>query len=252
MNLDTTISLWSSLFDRDNLSTEVELQNPFSGSVFYNHGSKVAYILIAPWHSGSYIFSRIKRKIRKSGQAYVQYNLISDILSPDVEATRSYFEIVNQNIRKDIRKIHKESGVDKFIIVGLSLSCVLASMIASKNDLITDVTLVVPGNTLSEPFWKGLRTTRLKKIMQRDHITLGLLKKYWLDLAPEEYIEGIRDKRVKIFISKNDRIIPYRFGKKLADEARKSIPGVKVHTNSILGHYGTVISCCLFPGKIGI
>jgi len=239
MNLDKILS-WSSLFDKDNLNREVELQNPFSGSVFYDRGSKVAYVLIAPWHAGSYIFTLIKKRIRGAGDAYVQYNLISDILSPDAEATRAYFEIVSQNIRKDLIKIHKESGVEKFIMVGLSLSCVFAMMIASKNELITDVILVAPGSTLAESMWDGLRTAKIKRVMKKEGMTLGRLKKYWLQLAPEEYLEGIKDKKVKIFLSKSDKVIPYRFGKKFADEAKKIIPDVEVKINNMLGHYGTV------------
>lgn len=252
MNLDKILSCWSSLFDKENLNREVELQNPFSGSVFYDKGSKVVYVLIAPWHAGSYIFTRIKSKIRHAGYAYVQYNLISDILSPDAEATRAYFEIVSQNIRKDLIKIHRESEVQKFIMVGLSLSCVFAMMIANQNDLIAEVILVAPGSTLAESMWSGLRTAKIKRIMRKEGLTLGSLKRYWLQLAPDEYLRGIKDKKLKIFLSESDKIIPYRFGKIFADEAKKTVSDVEVKTNTLLGHYGTILSFCLFPKEMGI
>ena len=56
---------WSSLIDRENLNKEVELQNPFSGSIFYGKNSKVAYILLAPWHSGTYIFAPMMNRLKK-------------------------------------------------------------------------------------------------------------------------------------------------------------------------------------------
>ncbi len=158
---------WSSLIDRENLSKEVELQNPFSGSVFYGGVTKTAYILIAPWHAGSYLFAPIKRKLRKLGLGYVQYNLISDILSADIEATRAYFEIVSQNVRKDLEKISKEKGIEKFVIVGLSLSCVFSMMISNNNKLISDIILVAPGSSLAESLWSGLRTIRIKRVMKK-------------------------------------------------------------------------------------
>ena len=193
MNIDKIVS-WSSLFDKDVLDSEVEMQNPFSGSVFYGHGNKTAYILMAPWHSGSYVFSSIKRKIRKIGGAYVQYNLIPDILSPDVEATRSYFEIVNQNVRKDLLKLHRENGVDNFIMVGMSLGCVFAMMVSDQNPLIKKLILVVPGNSLAESLWGGIRTIKIKRMMKKRGLTLTKLKKYWNDLSPENYISHVKDK----------------------------------------------------------
>lgn len=250
MNLDHILS-WSYLFDKDNLNREVELQNPFSGSTYFNQNSKTAYVLIAPWHAGSYVFLLLKRKIQKKGDAYVQYNLIPDILSPDWEATRSYFEIVNQNIRKDLERLHSE-GIENFIIVGLSLSCVFATMIANNNPLISGVILVAPGNSLAESMWSGLRTVRIKNEMKRNGLTVRELKRYWVELAPEKYIEGMHDKKVKIFLSKVDRVIPYRFGKRLVDAARKMIPQLEVIENTSLGHYGTVAHFCLFSKDIEI
>jgi hypothetical protein len=249
MNLDNILS-WSSLFDQDNLNREVELQNPFSGSIFYNNGNKVIYVLISPWHSGSYIFTLLKRKIKRLGHGFVQYNLIPEILSPDVEATIAYFEIINQNIRKDLQKIYKETGATRFIIVGLSLSCVFASMIADNNDLITDIILVAPGNTLADSLWSGIRTAKIKKIIKKDGVTLKNLKKYWSELAPEKHIAGMKDKNVKIILSKTDKVIPYRFGRKLAEEAKKVIHKIKVVQNSGLGHYGTIIRFCFFSKEI--
>jgi len=252
MNLDKIFATWSSLFHKENLSGEVELQSPFSGSVFYDKGSKIGYILIAPWHAGSHIFSLIKRRIRQEGEAYIQYNLIPDILSLDVKTTRKYFEAINRNIREDLEKIHKENGIEKFIIVGLSLSCVFAMMIANENTLVTDVILVAPGSTLAESMWTGLRTEKIKRVMKRNGMTLGHLKKYWAELAPESYIRGIKDKKVTILLSKSDNIIPYRFGKRFAEEVKKEIPDVEIKENNMLGHYGTMIYFCLFSKNIGI
>ena len=244
LNLDNILS-WSALFDKENLSKEVEIQNPFSGSVFYDHGSKTGYVLLAPWHAGSYIFALLKRRIRRAGEAYVQYNLIPDILSPDIEATRSYFEIVSQNIRKDMQKIHRENGVEKFIIIGLSLSCVFTMMIANNNDLVSEVILVVPGNTLAGSLWNSIRTIKIRRAMEKGGITLSRLKRYWIELAPEEYINGIKDKKIRIILSRKDIIIPYRFGKTFANETKKVIPNVEVIENNHLGHYGTILSFLL-------
>ena len=244
MNLDN-IMAWSSLIDKENLSKEVELQNPFSGSLFYGENSKVSYILMGPWHSGSYIFSPMKRKIQKLGLAYVQYNLIPDILSPDVNATRSYFEIVSQNVRKDLEKLNKENGIERFVMVGLSLSCVFAMMISNNNKLISDIILVAPGNSLAESFWSSLRTIRVKRVMKKSGITLKYLKRYWLELAPEHYVDGVKDKKIKIILGRKDLIIPFRFGKKLAREIKQHIPSAEIIQNKSLGHYGTIISFLL-------
>ena len=175
----------------------------------------------------------------------MHYNLISDILSPDIEATRAYFEIVSQNIKKDLEKISKEKGIERFVMVGLSLSCVFAMMISNNNKLISDIILVAPGNSLSKSLWSGLRTVRVKKAMKKNGVTLKLLKKYWLELDPEHYVNGVKDKKIKIILAKKDLIIPYRFGKRLANELKEVVPDVEVIENKSLGHYGTIISFLL-------
>lgn len=144
--------------------------------------------------------------------------------------------------KKDLEKLSKENGIDRFVMVGLSLSCVFAMMISNHNKLISDIILVAPGNSLSESLWSGLRTVRVKRAMRRNGVTLKFLKKYWLELAPEHYVEGVKDKKIKIILSKHDLIIPYRFGKKLADEIKGIIPDAEVIENKFFGHYGTIVS----------
>ncbi len=66
-------------------------------------------------------------------------------------------------------------------------------------------------------------------------------------MAPEHYIEGVKDKNIKIILSRSDRIIPYKFGKKLAIEIKQNIANTEIVENTFLGHYGTIVSFCLNP-----
>jgi len=250
MHLDK-LFLASSILDKDILQDKVEFKKPLSSKDFYFcKGSSLSYVLLAPWHANPLAFFFLRRKIIKSGFSCLCYRFIPDILSPDVERTVSYFESISDTIKKDLEEIKDKYKLDKFIVMGFSLSSVTASMVSGSNDLVNGVILVVPGITLAESMWSGLRTRKIRRIMEKNGITLASLKDKWENLAPGKYAEGLRNKKVKIVLSKSDMIVPYIFGKELVDKVKEFVPGLVVETNKHLGHYLTMINYCLFSKNI--
>jgi len=252
MNLDKLFVFLDTRFsDKDNLKKKVKVKEPISKKTFYYaKNATTTYILLSPWHSVPFLFSLIKKKLAKSGFSYVQYDFSPNILTPDVDSTEQYFDKIREEIGNDIKNFTEKYNTEHFVIIGLSLSCVIASMISGLSSKINGLILVVPGNSLAKSLWRGLRTEKIKDVIREEGVSLTELEKDWKKLAPEQYINNFKNKKIKILISKSDNIIPYHLGKKFADEVEKVVSKVIVRENRFLGHYGTVFNFCLISKDI--
>ena len=235
----------------DNLSTNSKVKNPISKiTEHHTKGSSITYILLSPWHTNKSLFSGIKNKIKKLGFSYVQYDFTPDVLTPDIESTKKSFKKMQREIGVDMRDWIEKYDTEHFVIIGISLSCVIASMISGLNNKIRGIILVVPGNSLSESLWKGIRTKRFKEKLKEEGVGLADLRNYWSEMDLKKYIHNFKDKRVKILISKSDKVVPYHLGKKFADEVRETVPDADIQINTFLGHFGTVINFCYITRDI--
>lgn len=222
----------------------------FTSRRFVSPGSKKAFVILDPWHINPALFYFVERKIIKFGASYVHYSFAPDILTADVELTKRRFETFSDQIRDEIDEFSEQNSIAQVTIIGVSLSCVTASMIASENPLVNDLIMVVPGHSLADSMWHGLRTRNLKEAIEARGIGLAELQRQWEKLAPEFYLPKLKDKKVKIIISRSDRIIPASFGKRYSEVARKIIPSVTVIKNRWLGHYASILHYCYFSKDI--
>ena len=249
MSLDK-LFLAFSIFDKDILQDKVEIKNPLFKRFYIYKNSSRAYVLLAPWHANPFAFYALKNKILKSGFSCVLYNFIPDILSPDVGGTRQYFEIIAEQIKEDLREFQTRYKISRFVLVGFSLSCVTASMVASFNKVVEGVVFVVPGSSLAKSLWSGLRTVNIRRVMEKSKATLLYLERGWENLAPKKYAEGFKDKRVKIILSQSDVIIPYSLGREFADAVKEFVPTAVIEENRYLGHYGTILKFCFVSKEV--
>lgn len=246
MNWDRLL-LPFSYFDRDILKSKVEFKNPLSKNFYHSPKASKAYVLLGPWHSSTYLFHPLKNEILDSKFSCLQYNFIPDILSPDVEGTIKYFEAISQNIRNDMEEICDRHGIKDFVVLGCSLSSVTASMVSSNNGLVKEVVFVGPANSLAKAMWNGLRTANIRRVMEKNGVTLPYLERRWENLAPQKYSKGFKGKRVKFVLSQSDIIVPYPLGKEFADGVKQYASEVIVKENKNLGHYLTIIKFCFMP-----
>ena len=171
MHLDKLL-LVSSIFDKDVLEDKIiKFKNPLSKKIFFCKNSSKAYILLSPWHANKSTFYFLKNKILESGFSCILYSFIPDILSPDVEGTRKYFEDIEKKIKNDLVEFQKQHNIKSFVVIGFSLSCVTASMVSGSNELVDGVIFIAPGITLAESMWYGLRTKNIRKIMENMEIS---------------------------------------------------------------------------------
>ncbi|MFH1207465.1 MAG: hypothetical protein V1668_02555 [Patescibacteria group bacterium] len=226
----------------DHKHPQKETERLFTSRRFISPGSKKVYIILDPWHINPALFYFVERKIKKSRASYIHYSFAPDILTADPELTRQRFETFSRQIRDELEEFSKLNAINHITIIGVSLSCVTASLIASDNPLVTELIMVVPGYSLADSMWNGLRTRNVRVAMEARGIRLVELQKQWKKLAPEYYLTQLKDKKLKIIISRTDRIIPASFGKRYAEAARKIIPTVVVIENRWFGHYASILN----------
>lgn len=244
MSIDSIIvKLFS---DNDNLNTQVVIKENIVRSNFVHTESLTAlYVILSPWHNMGNFLNVLQARIKKSGLSYVEYKIDPDVLSPDYAATLEYFKKIDDIVVSEIKTLKKKFNFSKIKLIGISLSCVCATMIANHSSEVDELSLVVPGSSLAEPFWEGIRTRNLKRIIEKRGGSLAFLKKYWSELAPENNLSGLASTKIKVYLSESDVVIPYFFGKRLAEEMKKLNLNPEVSVNKFLGHYLTIAKFCL-------
>ncbi len=212
-------------------------------------GSQVLCVLMPPWKAGADYYKFVRKRTYKAGYSCLEYKIVSSLLSPDYEYTRNAFKEVVDHVKIDIDRMVHQYSFKKVQVIGASIGCIEAAMIANHNPHVTKLVLVAPGNDLAEPMWYGLKTQNVRRLFEEQGITLPFLKETWRDLAPEQNFNGLKGKEIEIYISKCDINIPYRFGKRLVDQMVAQGLNPHVNENKYLGHYLTVLKY-LLTGEI--
>lgn len=250
MSLDNIINL---------LFSGLDFFNKEKSSKFYinkkfikNSNSSVLKIILPPRDDEKSLITKLLIwRLHKKGYSCLAYFFPRNILSSDVYHTIDNFSLIKDQIRLDIHKLKAEHNFQKIDLIAPSLGVVSACLIANDNDDISNLFLIVPGSCLASSLWNGIRTQKLKNIYESQNIKQEQLKNIWKDLAPKNNMNVMSNKKIFITISKSDKIIPYCFGKELANLVKKLYPdNTIIQENSHLGHYLTVLKCFLFSGEL--
>jgi pimeloyl-ACP methyl ester carboxylesterase len=212
-------------------------------------GSKVLCVLIPPWKTEADYYKLVRKRIHKAGYSCLEYKITSLLISPDYKYTDTAFKEVIRDVKSGIENMVHQYAFEEVQVIGVSIGCIEAAMIANHNPHVTKLVLVAPGSDLAESMWYGLKTQNVRRLFEKQGITLTFLKNAWRDLAPENNFHGLDGKEIEIYISKCDINIPYRFGKRLADAMIAHGLKPRVYENKYLGHYLTVLKY-LWKGEI--
>ncbi len=250
IGLDKLVSFFVSTAD-DQLNTQVIVPDVIKRKEFYFvPGSYALYALFLPWHGPFTPYYHLRDSILQKGYSCVEYEFSADILSPDYRTTEKCYKTIEQKVREQLQQLAQDYQFSTVNLVGASLSCVNALMIGNGNNLIKKIHLVVPGHCLAESLWEGVRTQNLRSVLDLGGVRCEQLKEYWRELAPENNIDQLQDKKIYITLSHADEVIPMRHGQKLVSSLQRHGVTPTVRTNRFLGHYATVLSFCYFPTDI--
>lgn len=177
--------------------------------------NKKVIFLLAGWYNKLWMFWIFSKILAINGYYCITYAYDSDIFSPDtVKTTRHMKEIMNEILKK-INQLKKE-GYKDFSVFGTSLGSMIALMVANKSSEISRVILNTTGIDVAETVWgwDNLNSSFKKKLTQQG-ITLVKLKKIWKSITPANNISNLNKKKILIYLSEKDEVIPFTLGKRL-------------------------------------
>ena len=96
------------------------------------------------------------------------------------------------------------------------------------------------GTDISEAIWTWDNVnTHFKKSLLAQNYTLEKLQHAWNSITPINNIEHLENKKILVFLSKNDELMPYHLGERLLQEFEKRKYNYKVIVNYHFKHFFT-------------
>ena len=131
-------------------------------------------------------------------------------------------------------------GYDRIGILGTSLGSCLALLTSAHEPRIRAQALNHISPFFADVVWRGLSTTHVRAGLERS-IDLESLRRMWLPISPQVYLDRVRDKKTLLVYAKYDLTFPVDLSRELVAEfQRRGIP----HELAILpcGHYSTGVT----------
>jgi len=232
-----------------NLKTKVILKDYIKEKFTYYPDSKVLCVLCPPWHVSKATTTIVRHTLKRYKYSYLTFDINPDIVSPDYMSTKKYLREVINKIQEDIKKYDKKYKFIDIHIVGFSFGSLYAVNVANKNKKISKVILITVGNSIADCLFDSISTTEMRDILLEQGITKSRYNNILKQFNPEENISGLKNKDVRIIISRKDQIIRYRYGLKLIQKMRQKGVNPQVIVNQNQGHYGTNAKFLIHPNK---
>ena len=161
------------------------------------------------------------------------------IVSANVGRT---LQVCRQAVLDARRAVHwlVGQGYERVGVLGTSLGSCLAMLTAAHEPKVTAAALNHISPFFADVVWEGLSTSHVRAGLDGE-IDLTRLRRLWLPISPQPYIERMREKRVLLVYARYDLSFPIRLSRMLVDEFRShEIP----HKVFVLpcGHYSTGVA----------
>jgi hypothetical protein len=131
-------------------------------------------------------------------------------------------------------------GYERIGILGTSLGSCLSLLTTAHEPLIRAQALNHVSPYFADVVWRGLSTAHVRQGLD-GHITLDELRRLWMPISPQAYLERIRDRRTLLIYALYDLTFPLDLSRQLVKDFRlRGIP----HEVTVLpcGHYSTGVA----------
>jgi len=133
-----------------------------------------------------------------------------------------------------------QQGFTQIGILGTSLGSCLASLTAAHEPLIKAAALNHISPYFADVVWEGLSTIHVREGLE-GHITLDALRRLWLPIGPQPYLDRLRRTKTLLVYARYDLTFPVALSRRLVNDFRSmGLP----HEVAVLpcGHYSTGLS----------
>lgn len=197
-------------------------------------------IVFPPWHASDWFTRHLKQQLIGQRTNALIYAFNPMLLGQNIKNVKNSFEFIALSIATDLKRLLEQQPFRMINLLGLSIGNVALCITAEKLPRFDSVTLVVPANDLTSSVWDGWRTRRLRNRIKEEGYKLRELQKDWDNLAPQAHIETLKSHQVQIVLAKQDRLIPYQYGKELFDALHLLNPETTCLI-SPFGHIATIL-----------
>lgn len=233
--------------ERDTIDKRGFHERLIKKAFYHPKNSKILYVFV-PQMEGSYT-KHLKKLMRKRGYSFLEFIFSKNLLNEDYKKVIKNFEKIKKEIVKEIHSLKGKYNFGEINLIGVSIGNVSACLTVNENKDIDNLFLIVPGNCLAESMWEGVRTQEMRRKYRKQKIYLHDLKEKWKKLAPENNIDKIKAKKIFVFLSRSDEVIPYQYGHKLLRELKEKGYNVYSEINNKKGHYLTALDFYFHPKK---
>ncbi len=228
--------------------------NTVYGTYFPGHGRsgrdrRRAVVVLPQWNSDAQAHIGLSRLLSLFGMSALRMSLPYHDARMPSELTRADY-IVSPNIVRTIQVCRQAvmdarravawlaaRGYERIGILGTSLGSCLAMLTAAHEPLVRAAALNHISPYFADVVWEGLSTRHVREGLE-GHVDLPHLRRLWLPISPQTYVERVRDTRVLLVYAKYDLSFPLGLSLQLVHEFRaRALP----HEVSVLpcGHYST-------------
>jgi dienelactone hydrolase len=211
-----------------------------------------AVLVLPQWNSDAQGHVGLCQLLNRFGLSALRLTLPYHDQRRPAELTRADY-IVSSNIartvqvcrqavldaRRAIRWLHRQ-GYERIGILGTSLGSCLSLLTTAHEPLIRAQALNHISPYFADVVWRGLSTRHVRAGLD-GHVELETLRRLWMPISPQSYLDRIGDRPTLLVYARYDLTFPVDLSRDLVREfARRGIP----HQVSVLpcGHYSTGVA----------
>lgn len=202
----------------------------------YGSENKKIVFLLSGWCIKQWMMWYFAKQFERNGYQCIVYTYENNVFSPDTKKTVNDLLRVRDDVLDRIKQL-KEQECKDFNIFGASLGTIIALLVANKSSDISRIILNTTGSDIAEVVWSW---DNVKKYFKNALISQGYslvqLKKDWSVITPINNINNLKNKKILLFLSQKDELIPYKLGEALGDVLSKYKYDVQIRTNIHSAH----------------
>lgn len=193
-------------------------------------------LILAGWKTRLWMYWPVARILALRGYYPIVYAYDDEVFSPNPARTLKSITAIADVILLRISEL-KNQGHKDFSIFSFSLGTLIGLMVANNSPDVSKVILNLVGTGPAETVWSWDKLyPDFEQKLHNQHLTLDNLSKIWAPIAPVNNISRLRGKKLLIYLTKRDKVIPYDHGLELVGQIKTAGYDYRLITNHHLVH----------------